>query len=50
MRDSLDILRTDDYVEHHGVKGMHWGVRKQQYKENVKSIKQKYKKQSTQSI
>ena len=29
MRDSLDILRIDDFVEHHGVKGMHWGVRKQ---------------------
>lgn len=29
MRDSLDILRFDDFVEHHGVKGMHWGVRKQ---------------------
>lgn len=46
MRDSLDILRIDDFIEHHGVKGMHWGVRKQQYKQNVKSIKQKYKKQN----
>lgn len=46
MRDSLDILRIDDFVEHHGVKGMHWGVRRQQYKQNVKSIKQKYKKQN----
>ena len=44
MRDSLDILRIDDFVEHHGVKGMKWGVRKQQYKQNVKTIKQKYKK------
>ena len=32
MRDSLDILRIDDFVEHHGVKGMHWGVRKQKMK------------------
>lgn len=31
MKDSLDILMNDDYVEHHGVKGMHWGVRKQRY-------------------
>lgn len=46
MRDSLDILRIDDFVEHHGVKGMKWGVRRQQYKQNVKSIKQKYKKQN----
>lgn len=44
MIDTLDILQTDDFIEHHGVKGMHWGVRKQQYKQNVKSIKQKYKK------
>lgn len=46
MRDSLDILRIDDFVEHHGVKGMHWGVRKAQYKQNVKSIKQKYKEKN----
>ena len=44
MRDSLNILYASDYVEHHGVKGMKWGVRKAQYKQNVKSIKQKYKK------
>ena len=28
MKDSLDILCTGDYVEHHGVKGMKWGRRK----------------------
>lgn len=31
MKDSLDILRTDysseDFIEHHGIKGMKWGVR-----------------------
>ena len=35
MQDSLNILlapcieRSEDFIEHHGVKGMHWGVRKQ---------------------
>lgn len=28
MIDSLDILRTDDFIEHHGIKGMHWGIRR----------------------
>lgn len=47
MQDSLNILLSEppdvDFIEHHGVKGMHWGVRKARYKQNVKSIKQKYK-------
>lgn len=33
MKDSLDILQTDstyneDFIEHHGIKGMHWGIRR----------------------
>lgn len=34
MKDSLDILmpntHNDDFIEHHGVKGMKWGVRKKE--------------------
>ena len=33
MKDSLDILRADNYIEHHGVKGMHWGIRRYQNKD-----------------
>jgi hypothetical protein len=50
MQDSLEILTTsmseEDSIMHHGVPGMKWGHRKAQYKQNVKSIKQKYKKQN----
>jgi hypothetical protein len=50
MQDTLNILLPEtsdtDFIEHHGVKAMHWGVRKAKYKQNVKSIKQKYKKQN----
>lgn len=42
MIDSLDILRTDDFVEHHGVKGMHWGVRKQKTPNRAQRIAEKY--------
>ena len=39
MKDSLDILmpntHNDDFIEHHGVKGMKWGVRK---KEDTKEL------------
>lgn len=28
-----------DYLEHHGVKGMRWGVRKNKYKNNIKKRK-----------
>lgn len=50
MQDTLEILTTstseEDSITHHGVPGMKWGHRKARYKQNVKSIKQKYKKQN----
>lgn len=50
MHDTLEILTTstseEDSITHHGVPGMKWGHRKARYKQNVKSIKQKYKKQN----
>ena len=54
LRDSLDILRTsedEDCIEHHGIKGMRWGIRRfQPYGKGysgegkfIGSIKQKYR-------
>lgn len=28
LKDSLDILQSEDSIEHHGIKGMHWGIRR----------------------
>lgn len=46
MKDSLDILYTGDYLEHHGVKGMHWGIRRYQNKDGslTKAGKKRYLK------
>lgn len=50
MQDSLNIIQdatiSEDSVEHYDDLGMKWGHRKACYKQNVKSIKQKYKKQN----
>lgn len=56
MKDSLDILNNNDIcdedsIEHHGIKGMHWGIRRfQPYGKGysgggkfIGSIKQKYR-------
>ena len=56
MKDSLDILNyndicDEDSIEHHGIKGMHWGIRRfQPYGKGysgggkfIGSIKQKYR-------
>ena len=46
MIDSLDILRTDDVIEHHGIKGMHWGIRRtpEQLGHKVSKAREKFEK------
>lgn len=44
MIDSLDILRTDNYIEHHGVLGMKWGVRKERRAAAVRARNKHYRK------
>lgn len=48
MIDSLDILRTDDFLEHHGIKGMHWGIRRtpEQLGHKVSKARQRFEKYS----
>ena len=47
MRDSLDILRIDDFVEHHGVKGMKWGHRKPKYiQRDLNRLEKEYKNEA----
>lgn len=48
MQDTLNILLapytdcSEEFIEHHGVKGMHWGVRRQQRRaERDKRIKER---------
>lgn len=51
MQDSLNILLPEtsepDFIEHHGVKGMHWGVRKQKQLSNIQRREDKNKKNLT---
>ena len=46
MIDSLDILMTDDVIEHHGIKGMHWGIRRtpEQLGHKVSKAREKFEK------
>ena len=51
MQDSLNMLLPEtsepDFIEHHGVKGMHWGVRKQKQLSNIQRREDKNKKNLT---
>lgn len=50
MIDTLDILRIkdDDYIEHHGILGMHWGIRRtpEQLGHRVSKKKEKFEEYS----
>ena len=50
MKDSLDILRSDDYVEHHGIKGQKWGVRRFQNKDGTLTALGKQKQRQLRSM
>lgn len=39
----INYLKHDDFLEHYGVPGMKWGVRKDVDRVKVKKLKQKYK-------
>ena len=54
MQDSLDILRTDynseDSIEHHGIKGMKWGVRRFQNYDGTLTALGKKKQQQLRTL
>lgn len=44
---SLGEVFVEDFLEHHGVKGMKWGIRKKEYKSLDRDSKKMYRKKTS---